>query len=227
MGPSISQVLPFAIGVAISPIPLVAVILMLFTPRAKANGTAFLVGWVVGLGVLATIVYLVVDAVNASTPDSTGSDSTSTVKVVLGVLLLVAALRKWRNRPAPGTEPAMPKWMTGVDHFTPGKAAGLGVLLGAVNPKNLVLTIGAASGLAQMVGETTGDAVAGIVAFVVIASSTTAACVGYRVFGGERSRAQLDSAKAWLTTHNDAVMTVLFLVFGVVLLADGTGRLSA
>ena len=121
----------------------------------------------------------------------------------------------------------MPKWMAGVDHFTPARAAGLGVLLGAVNPKNLVLTIGAASGLAQTVGETTGEAIAGIVAFVVVASSTTAACVAYRVFGGDRSRATLDDAKAWLTTHNDAVMTVLFLVFGVVLLADGTGRLGA
>lgn len=226
MGPSISEVLPFAIGVAISPIPLVAVILMLFTPRAKVNGTAFLVGWVLGLGALATVVYLVVDAANAST-DSTASDSTSTVKVVLGVVLVVAALRRWRTRPAPGTEPELPRWMASVDHFTPGRAGGLGVLLGAVNPKNLVLTLGAAAGLAQLPGESSADAAAGIVAFVLIASSTTAACVAYRVFGGERSRARLDDARAWLLAHDDAVMTVLFLVFGVVLLADGTGRLSA
>jgi len=226
VGPSVSEVLPWAIGVAISPIPLIAVILMLFTPRAKANGTAFLAGWVVGLGVLAAVVYFVADAVNAGS-DSTASDSTSTVKVVLGVLLIVAALRKWRHRAAPGAEPTMPKWMAEVDHFTPVKAAGLGVVLGAVNPKNLVLTVGAAAGLAQMSGESTGDAVAGLVAFVLIASSTTALAVGYRVFGGDRSQASLDRAKAWLTTHNDAVMTVLFLVFGVLILADGTGRLSA
>jgi hypothetical protein len=225
MGSTISEVLPFAIGVAISPIPLIAVILMLFTPRAKANGVAYLVGWVVGLGALAAVVYLVIDAVDAST-DSTASDSTSTVKVVLGVLLIVAALRRWRRRPAPGAEPAMPKWMAGVDHFTPARAVGLGVLLGAVNPKNLALTFGAAAGLAQM-GDSTTDAVAGIVAFVVVASSTTAACVAYRVFGGERSRVHLDDAKVWLTAHNDAVMMILFLVFGVLLLADGTGRLSA
>jgi len=226
MGQSISEVLPFAIGVAISPVPLIAVILMLFTPRAKSNGVAFLVGWVLGLGVLATAVYLVVDATNASS-DTTASDSTSTVKVVLGVLLIVAALRRWRKRPAPGVEPEMPKWMASVDHFTPVRAAGLGVLLGAVNPKNLALTLGAAAGLAQLPGETGADALAGIVAFVVLASSTTAACVGYRVFGGERSRVRLDLAKAWLTAHNDAVMMVLFLVFGVLLLAQGTGRLSA
>ena len=60
----------------------------------------------------------------------------------------------------------------------------------------------------------------------MVASSTTAACVGYRVLRWERSRAQLDDAKTWLATHNDAVMMVLFLVFGVVLIAQGTGRLS-
>ena len=224
MGPSISEVLPFAIGVAISPIPLIAVILMLFTPRAKVNGTAFLAGWVVGLSVLAAVVYFVADAANAGT-DSDASDTTSTVKVVLGVVLIVLAARKWRQRPAPGSDPEMPKWMAGVDHFTPARAAGLGVVLGAVNPKNLILTVGAAAGLAQL-DEGTGDALVGLVAFVLIASSTTALAVAYRVFGGAKSEAELQRAKAWLTVHNDAVMVVLFLVFGVVLFAEGTGRLT-
>lgn len=224
MGPSISEILPFAVGVAISPIPLVAVILMLFTPRAKQNGVGFLVGWVAGLSVLAAVVYFVADAANAAT-DTDASDTTSTVKVVLGAILIVMALRKWRHRPASGAEPTMPKWMTGVDRFTPAKAAGLGVVLGAVNPKNLILTVGAAAGLAQL-GEGTGDAIVGLVAFVLVASSTTAAAVAYRVFGGERSRAELERAKGWLTLHNDAVMAVLFLVFGVVILAEGTGRLT-
>jgi len=227
MGPSISEVLPFAIGVAISPIPLVAVILMLFTPRAKQNGPAFLVGWVAGLSVLATVVYLVADAVNVSQANSSASDSTSTVKVVLGAALLFGGLRRLRNRTPAGTVPEPPKWMASVDTFTPVKAVGLGVLLGAVNPKNLVLTFGAAAGLAQLSGETGGDAVAGLIAFVVIASSTTAAAVAYRLFGGEASRAHLEDAKVWLTQHNEAVMAVLFLVFGAVLLSQGLGLLTA
>jgi hypothetical protein len=225
MGQSISEVLPWAIGVAISPIPLIAVILMLFTPRAKANGSAFLLGWVAGLAALAAVVYFVLDAADAGS-DQSASDSTSTVKVVLGVVLLVLALRKWRHRPAPGAEPTMPKWMSQVDRFTPVRAAGLGVVLGAVNPKNLALTVGAAAGLAQL-DEATGDAIVGLVVFLVIASSTTALAVAYRVLGGERSQASLDRARTWLLAHNDAVMTVLLLVFGVLLVADGSGRLSA
>ena len=49
MGTGISEVLTFAIGVAISPVPIIAVILILFAPRARLNGPAFLLGWVVGL----------------------------------------------------------------------------------------------------------------------------------------------------------------------------------
>ena len=37
MGQGISEVLTFAVGVAISPVPIIAVILMLFSQRAKVN----------------------------------------------------------------------------------------------------------------------------------------------------------------------------------------------
>jgi Sap, sulfolipid-1-addressing protein len=53
---AIGQVLSFAVGVAISPLPIVAVVLMLATPRGRANGPAFLLGWIVGLAVAGTVV---------------------------------------------------------------------------------------------------------------------------------------------------------------------------
>ena len=56
MGAAIGDILGNAVGVAISPVPIIAVILMLFTPRAKANSLGFLLGWIVGLGVAGTVV---------------------------------------------------------------------------------------------------------------------------------------------------------------------------
>ena len=67
------------------------------------------------------------------------------------MLLLLLGARNWRSRPVPGTQPEMPKWMTGVDALSPRKALGLGLLLAGVNPKNLILAVGAATGLAQLV----------------------------------------------------------------------------
>lgn len=224
MGQGISEVLPFAIGIAISPIPIIAVILILFSERARVNGPAFLLGWVVGIAAVGAVVYFVADAANASS-DATASDSVSWGKVVLGILLLGLARRNWANRPAPGQAEAMPKWMATVESISPVKAFGLAIVLSAVNPKNLVLILGAAAGLGQL-GLSTGDAVVALAVFTLVASSSIVFAVVYDLFGGDGARRTLDDLKAWMTTHNHALMSVLFLVFGVVLISKGINLLS-
>ena len=67
MGQAISDILPLAIGVMISPIPIIAVILMLFSARARSNGPAFLLGWVVGLTILFLVVYVLADTLEVGT----------------------------------------------------------------------------------------------------------------------------------------------------------------
>jgi threonine/homoserine/homoserine lactone efflux protein len=93
-----------------------------------------------------------------------------------------------------------------------------------VNPKNLLLTLGSATGLAQL-GLSTTDAIVATAVFVVIASLSIAVPVAYAVFGGAKAKASLELAKSWLTVHNAAVMGVLFLVFGVDLIAKGLPNL--
>ncbi|HEX4435062.1 MAG TPA: GAP family protein [Acidimicrobiales bacterium] len=225
MGQGISEILTFAIGVAISPVPIIAVILMLFSNRAKVNGPAFLVGWVLSLAVVSTVIYVIAHDGSVAT-STTADDSVSWGKIVLGLALLALARRNWRKRPAPGAEPEMPKWLATVESLSPVKAFGLAVVLAAVNPKNLILTAGAAAGLAQL-GLSTSDAIVAIVVFVAIGSLTIVGPVLYALFGGEKARSSLDSAKAWLTTHNAAVMAALFLVFGVDLIAKGLPPLTS
>jgi len=123
MAQGISEILTFAIGVAISPVPIIAVILMLFSSRAKVNGPVFLLGWVVALAVVSGAAYLIADAGIAST----GNAAVNTVswgQIVFGVLFLFLAGRSWRNRPEPGTEPEMPKWMAGIDAFPRERRSG-------------------------------------------------------------------------------------------------------
>lgn len=226
MGQAISAVLTFAVGVAISPVPIIAVILMLFSARARVNGPAFLAGWVLALGVVCAVAYTVADGANAST-SSSATDSIAWGKVVLGVLLLGAARRQWSGRPGPGEEPKMPKWMAGIDSLPPGRAFVLGVLLAGVNPKNLVLTLAAATTVAQLGGISGTDATVALVVFVVLASVTIAGPVLYSLLGGEHARTTLDGMKDWLRTHNAAVMAVLLLVFGVDLIAKGLPPITA
>src|SRR5262245_26076729 len=210
MGHGISEVLPYAIGVAISPIPIIAVILMLFSKRAKVNGPVFLLGWVIGLSVVVAVVYAIAHAANAST-DSTASDTVSWIKVGLGLVLIGAARRRYAKRPQPGEDPEMPKWMATVDDMKPGAAFVLAIVCAAVNPKNLILAAGAAAGVAQVNGSV-GDAVVALLVFVVIASLSVGGAVAYYFIGGEKARRVLDERKAWLTLHNSAVMAVVFLI---------------
>jgi hypothetical protein len=84
-----------------------------------------------------------------------------------------------------------------------------------------LLTLGAATGLAQIPSLSISDAVVAIVVFVVVGSLAIAAPVLYARIGGEHARSSLDAAKAWLTQHSAAVLGVLFLVSGVDLIAKG------
>jgi len=226
LGEAIGSLLPAAVAVAISPIPIIAVIVMLGTPKAKVNGPAFGVGWIVGLSAVSTIVLLVTNGVGASDPDSGASTGGNTFQLVLGVVLLALAAKQWRKRPAAGEEAEMPKWMDGVDHFAPPMAAGMGVLLSAVNPKNLILAMSAGAAIGQA-GLSGGEDVIAIAVFVVIGSVTVVGAVLFYLVGGARSESALASMKSFMATHNAVIMTVLLLVLGAKILGQGIAGLSA
>ncbi|MGO9956385.1 MAG: GAP family protein [Solirubrobacteraceae bacterium] len=225
MGSAIGAVLPLAVGVAIGPVPIIAEILMLFSARARVNGPAFVLGFVIGLAVVAVAAMLIAGA-SSSSFTSGGSDAVAWVKLVLGVLLLAGAVRQYRSRPQPGDEPAMPKWMAGIDSVTTGRALALGAALGSVNPKNLALAAagGATIGQAQI---STGEQFATALIFVVIASVSVATPLIYFVVGGASAQRTLDSWKGWLQHNNATVMGVLFIVFGFVLIGQSIQTLSA
>ena len=224
MGEAIGQVLPLAVVVALSPIPIIAVVVMLGTPRARVNGPAFVVGWVVGLVLVGTAVLVLAGGADAS---EHGEPATwvSVLKLVLGAVLALAGVKQWRTRPRAQEGAELPKWMETVDTFGPGKAAGAAVLLSAVNPKNLILTVAAGVAIAQA-GIDAGEQAIALAVFVVIATFGAAAPVAIYFALGERGKRLLDAIKGWMSAHNAAIMSVLCLVIGVKLIGDGIAGLS-
>lgn len=120
MGQAIGGSLPLAVGIALSPLPIIAVVLMLTSRRAKVNGPVFVLGWLIGLAIVGAIVLAVAGPGGAS---KSGSPATwvSWVKIALGVLLLLVAVRQFRSRPRGDQEPQMPKWMATIDKTTPSR----------------------------------------------------------------------------------------------------------
>lgn len=218
MSEAIGQMLPTAVGVAISPFPIVAVVLMLVTPRGKSNGLAFLLGWLVGLVIVGAVVLSVASGIDAS-DDGEPATWVSVLKLVLGLAALLLGVKQYRGRPREGDTPETPHWMASLDSFTPVKAAGTGVLLSAVNPKNLLLTVAGAATIAQT-GVDAGEQVIAYAVFVVVASLGVVLPITAALVMGERSREPLDRLKNWLAGHNAAIMAVLLVVIGTKLIGD-------
>lgn len=223
MNAVIGAVLPLAVTAAISPLPIIAVILMLLAPRAGGASVGFLVGWIAGV-VAVSVLFTVLARVLGLSGGGHGGVASGVVKLVLGAGLLLAGVRQWRSRPRDGAEPAPPKWMGAIDTMTAPKAAGLAFLLSAVNPKNLavLLAAGVAIGSADLgVGQT----VVVVAIVTVLASCTVAAPVVLYEVARDRARVVLAHVREWLVAHNAAVMTVVLLLIGVVLIGKGIATL--
>ena len=218
MGSAIGQTLSLAVGVALSPLPIIAVILMLVTPRARTNGPAFILGWLVGLAIVGTIVLLVAGPTDAS-DDGEAATWADVLKLVLGALLVLVALRQWRGRPHGDEEPPAPKWMGAIDDFTPPKAAGAGAVLAGANPKNLLLAVGAATLIAQT-GIPGGEQAVAYAVFALIGTIGVGAPVVIYFALGDRAGPILERLKQWMAHNNSVIMAVICLVIGAKLIGD-------
>ena len=216
----VGAILPLALGVAVSPIPIIAAILMLLSPRARSTGLGFLAGWVLGI-VVAVVAFTLLAALIPPASD-TSTPVAGVIKIVLGLLLLVLAARQWRGRPRAGQTPALPKWMAAIDSMTAGRALAIGFLLSAVNPKNLLMAAGAGVDIGSAALDA-GETTAAIVVFVLLAASTVAVPVIGYLAASARMKAPLESMREWLVHNNATVMAVLLLVIGVVMVGKGIG----
>ena len=142
------------------------------------------------------------------------------IKIILGALLLFLAIKQWRARPATGEEAIMPKWMSAIDSMTAGKALGLGFLLSAVNPKNLLLAI-AAGVIVGGAGLTVSQMTVVIIIFVLLAASTVLVPVVGYLIASARLAGPLDKLREWLVDNNAVIMAVLLLVIGVSMIGKG------
>jgi threonine/homoserine/homoserine lactone efflux protein len=223
LGQVIGDLLPLALGVAISPVPVIAVILMLLAPKATVASVAFGIGWVVGMTVVVVAVTLAVDPADDA---ESGDPSTwsSVLKIVLGLAGVLLAVKEWRARPDSDTVPELPSWMAAVDTMTGPRALALGAALSALNPKNLTLCL--AAGLTIGAGGLAGGEVTiAVVVFVVIAASTVVLPVLAYLVAHARVQGPLDEMRDWLTLNNATVMAVLLLVIGASLIGKGVGGL--
>jgi hypothetical protein len=214
-------VLPFAIVVMVSPINIVAAILLLFSKRPLLNASCYLGGFVVGLAAVVGGLTAVAGAVHLDT----GSDQSRVAAaflLALGVGLIVVAIAKFRGRPGPDDPSSLPGWMDGIAGFGAGRSLAVGAGIGAGNPKNIAVAVGTAVAVSSA-ALPAGQQVVVLTIYVVLASLGVAAPIIAILFLGDRSGTVLDGWKAWLTRSNTAMMAVIYLFFGVYLIGKNLG----
>lgn len=217
MGGLIGEVAPPALGIALSPFPIVPALFLLFTPRPRAAGGCFLAGWAGGIAA-ATALFTVLAGV-IETREETPLWA-SWAKLGLGVVLVLAAVRQGRSGDGEDT----PAWMRGLTDATPARALRLGLLLSTANPK--VLLLSAAAGLTVGAAEPgPSRAVAVVCVFTAIAALTVALPLLLHLTAGERVLVPLSRARQWLVDHNSTVTAVVLALIGVLLAADGASGL--
>lgn len=214
---AIGELLPAAAAVALSPIPILAVVLVLNGSRARRSGPAFALGWVAGLTVVSVLVVLVVGA--ASDPGSDAATGVNWFMAGIGLLFLVMAARKWKQRPKRGETPAMPAWMASISSVSPLRAVLLGATLSGANPKNLALTAAAAAAIAN--AELGGaDTALAILAFVAIGSITVVGAVAFYLAAPTKAARPLATVMEFMGDNNATIMMVILVLFGVKILGD-------
>jgi threonine/homoserine/homoserine lactone efflux protein len=214
---AIGDLLPSAFAVALSPIPIIAVVLVLGASRPRTAGPAFALGWIAGLLAVSLIVLIVLGAGSDSDGDDPGL---GWLKIAIGILFLAMAAKQWAQRPRDGEEPETPGWMDTVGNATPARAGLLGAALSGANPKNLALTLAASASIAEAGLDGADEAIA-LAVFVAVGSVTVAGAVLFYLVAGDRAARPLAAVKGFMADHNAAIMMVVLLVIGAKLLGDG------
>lgn len=219
----IADLLTLGIAVAISPLAIVAVILMATSGKGRTNGTAFLLGCYVWAIAFVGILVLVGRAVGTDEPDSGPHITVDIIEIVLGIAMLVLALLQWRSKSS--REP--PKWMASLDGLTVWRAFFVGVLLsGPLSPKDLPLLI-AASGRISQALLPVGEVVAVILIFGLI--GVTAAAIPWivSIVSPGKVEVRLSGMRTWLVSNHAVIMAVLFVILGFKLIGSGISDLAA
>lgn len=216
MWQALGALLPIAVALAFSSVPLTVTILILLSPNRGRSAFPFLVGWVIG--VAAVIILSAVGAAALSKPLQRRPDTAFVVlEIMIGTALMVLAAIYLRRRPQTST--GLPRWLAAVDSFGPLVSFGIAVVL-SFRPKGLLL--GVAGGLALSAASVKADeAVLLIIIYTAIATSTVVIPIVGSFAAPQKMEPRLVSARDWLAGNGRVLTSLMMFMIGVVILGSG------
>lgn len=222
MWSNLGELIALALGIAISPMPVLGVILMLLAPRGIRAGAGFAIGWIAGVGLAVSLF-----SVLSSLLPEPGSAETDTAfglaPVVVGAALIAVGIVQLRRRShgrAVDDSGDLPHWLVAVEKLTLMRSIMLGFGYAFFRPKNLVITIAAGLLIGRVQPGVAETAIA-LVLFTVLASVTIAAPPAAYALGGARVKAMLVHTRVWLLANLAWITAVTLVLIGSALIVLG------
>ena len=212
-GSVLTELIPLALVITLSPLSIIPAVLMLQTPRPRPTALAFMVGWLLGLGVLTAVFVAVSGTIGGfEKPPSWAS----WLRIVIGAALIVFGVVRFARRKSSGHQP---KWLRNLTTLSPPKAAVTAAVLTVVNLKVLFLCV--AAGL--VIGSAgLGTAVwAAVVYFTAIAGCSVALPILAYAVSGDRLDDPLARLKDWMERNHATLMAAILVVIGLLVLYKG------
>ena len=207
------DLLLIGLAIALDPLPLTGFMVVLPSERGVRKGAAFVFGWLVSLGIVVAVTVLATGN-NPPKPNTVPSLAALAVKIAIGVVLVVIAVRHRRRmgRPKPPKKP--PKWQASVDKMSPWFAMALAP---ALQPWGLIAA-GAATVVEAKVSS--WESFLALFGFCVLASASYLGMEIYAAVRPEQSQAFLARGRKWIDSHTDQVIIWGSLILGLWLIAD-------
>ena len=177
------------------------------------KGAAFIFGWLLSLAAVVALT-VVFTGNKPPKPSTAPSLAAIAVKILIGVALVVIALRRRAKMGQPKKPKKTPKWQTGIDNMSPWVVIGLAPL---TQPWGLV-----AAGVATIT-EAKLSSLQSYVAlflFCVVATAVYLAMEIYAGFRPERAQAMMTGIRTWIETHTDQVIIIISLGLGLWLVGE-------
>ena len=198
-------------AIALDPLPLTAFLVVLPSERGVRKGAAFVFGWLVSLVIVVTLTILATGN-NPPQPNTAPSLASLAVKIALGVVLVVIAVRHIRARSKPKPPKKPPKWQEHVDSMSPWFAL---VLAPALQPWALI-SAGAATVVEAKLSS--WESFLALFLYCVLASSSYLAMQIYAMVRPSQSQQMLARFRAWIDAHTDQAIIGGSLIIGLYLI---------
>jgi Sap, sulfolipid-1-addressing protein len=219
MSPVVGLMLPFAVGIALSPVPIASVILMALSLHPGVGGRLFVAGW--ALALVAAVLALSLVAGWLAMVDG---GRASLARLVLGAVLLVFAWERAGAGRGYAIDVSSPAWVSGLDRLPPDRAFATGAIQAGLDPRKLVVVAAAALLLADAhVSPLDSVIVAGLFAVVGSLGVALPLVVSWR--GGAVGRARLEVARVRLLEDGTTIQAVTLLLLAVLLVGQGIAGL--